>query len=56
MGNSLVVQWLGLLTFTPKCLGSIPGQGSKIPQGAGPSQNHNNEGATQCSRPEERAP
>ena len=34
MGNSLVVQWLGLSTFTAEGLGSIPGQGTKIPQAA----------------------
>ena len=32
--NSLAVQWLGLLTFTAKDLGSIPVQGTKIPQAA----------------------
>ena len=31
-GNSLAVQWLGLRTFTAKGVGSIPGQGTKIPQ------------------------
>ena len=31
-GNSLVVQWLGLRTFTAEGAGSIPGQGIKIPQ------------------------
>ena len=31
-GNSLVVQWLKLYTFTAKGLGLIPGQGIKIPQ------------------------
>ena len=31
-GNSLVVQWLRLSTFTAKCPGSIPGQGTKIPE------------------------
>ena len=30
--NSLVVQWLGLHTFTAKDAGSIPGWGTKIPQ------------------------
>ena len=33
-GNSLVVQWLGLLAFTAEGTGSIPGQGTKIPQDA----------------------
>ena len=32
VGNSLVVQWLGLGTFTDMGLGSIPGRGTKIPQ------------------------
>ena len=31
-GNSLAVQWLGLGAFTAMGLGSIPGQGTKIPQ------------------------
>ena len=31
MGNSLVVQWLGLCTLTAEGLGSIPGWGTKIP-------------------------
>ena len=31
-GNSLAVQWSGLGTFTAEGLGSIPGQGTKIPQ------------------------
>ena len=30
--NSLVVQWLGLCAFTAEGPGSIPGQGTKIPQ------------------------
>ena len=30
--NSLVVQWLGLHAFTAKGVGSVPGQGTKIPQ------------------------
>ena len=38
-GNSLVVQWLGLCTFTAEGLGSIPGQGTKIPQARQHSQN-----------------
>ena len=29
-GNSLVVQWLGLCTFTAEGPGLIPGQGTKI--------------------------
>ena len=32
MGNSLVVQWLGLRAFTAKGAGSTPGQGTKILQ------------------------
>ena len=31
LGNSLAVQWLGLRAFTAEGLGSIPGQGTKIP-------------------------
>ena len=30
--NSLVVQWLRLYAFTARALGSIPGQGTNIPQ------------------------
>ena len=32
--SSLAVQWLGLHTFTAKGVGSVPGQGTKIPQAA----------------------
>ena len=32
LGSSLVVQWLGLCAFTALGPGSIPGQGTKIPQ------------------------
>ena len=32
LGNSLVFQWLGLHAFTAEGPGSIPGQGTKIPQ------------------------
>ena len=32
LGEFPVVQWLGLRTFTAEGLGSIPGQGTKIPQ------------------------
>ena len=32
MGNSLLVHWSGLCTFTPKAMVSIPGQGRKISQ------------------------
>ena len=32
IGNSLAVQWLGLLALTAEGLGSIPVQGTKIPQ------------------------
>ena len=31
MGNSLVVQWSGLLTSSAGGMGSIPGGGTKIP-------------------------
>ena len=31
-GNSLEVQWLKLCTLTVEGLGSIPSQGTKIPQ------------------------
>ena len=34
-GNSLVLQWLTLGAFTPKGRGSIPGQGTRIPQARG---------------------
>ena len=32
IGSSLPVQWLGLHTFTPEGLGSIPGRGTSILQ------------------------
>ena len=32
LGNSLAVLWLGLGILTAGALGSIPGQGTKIPQ------------------------
>ena len=32
IGDSLVVQWLGLCTFTAEGTDSIPGQGTKILQ------------------------
>ena len=32
LGNSLVVQWLGLHSLTAKDVGSIPSRGTKIPQ------------------------
>ena len=38
LGNSLVVQWLGLYAFTAKGSGSISGQGTKIPQAVQCSQ------------------
>ena len=40
IGNSLVVHWLGLRTFTAGDPGSIPGPGTKIPQDTlhGPKQ------------------
>ena len=34
LGNSLVVQWLGLSTSTAGTPGSIPGRGTKIPKAA----------------------
>lgn len=33
-GSSLAGQWLGHSTFTPEGPSSIPGGGTKIPQGA----------------------
>ena len=36
IGNSLAVQRLGLHTFTAEGVGSIPGQGTKIPQALRP--------------------
>ena len=41
LGNSLVVQWLGLHAFTAEDPGSIPGQGTKIPQAASHGQKKN---------------
>ena len=37
-GSSLVVQWLGVSAFTAVGLGSVPNQGTKIPQAAQHSQ------------------
>ena len=34
MGTSVVVQWLGLCTFTAGGPGSTPAQGTKIPHAA----------------------
>ena len=31
-GTSLAIQWLGVFPFTAEGVGSIPGQGTKIPQ------------------------
>ena len=31
-GNSLVIQWLGFCALIAEDLGSVPGQGTKIPQ------------------------
>ena len=42
MGNSLVVQWLELHAFTDECEGSIPRQGTKIPQDMRHSQKTKN--------------
>ena len=41
LGNSLVVQWLGLHAFTVKGPGSFPGRGTKISQVAWCSQETN---------------
>ena len=37
-GNSLAVQWLELCISTTGSSGSIPGQGTKIPQAAWPKK------------------
>ena len=39
IGNSLVVQWLELQTFTAKGVGSVPGRGTKNPQAMQCGQN-----------------
>ena len=41
-GTSLAVQWLGLCTFTAEDQGSIPGQGTEIPQAVWHSQRTKN--------------
>ena len=41
-GNSLVVQWLGLIAFTAEGPGSFPGRGTKIPQAAQCGQKNKN--------------
>ena len=41
LGNSLAVQWLGFRAFTAEGPGSIPGQGTKIPQATWRPQNKN---------------
>ena len=41
LGTSLVVQWLRFHTFTAGDLGSIPGQGTKIPCASGNSHKTN---------------
>ena len=40
-GNFLAIQWLGLQASTAGDMGSIPGQGTRIPHAAwhGPKQN-----------------
>ena len=38
LGSSLEVQWLDLGTFTAEGLGSMPSQGTKIPQAAWPKK------------------
>ena len=37
-GNSLTVQWLGVHTLTAEGLGSIPGEGTRIPQDTAKNQ------------------
>ena len=48
-GNSLVVQWLGLCTFTAEDPGSIPGQGTKRKEG-GNKDNYKKGGG--CEKPD----
>ena len=53
-GKSRVVQWLRFHTFTAVGLGSIPGQGTELPQAIQPSQKikdkqRNEERQTQAS-------
>ena len=43
-GTSLGVQWLRLCAFTAEGVGSIPGQGTKIPQGLGHGHGKKNKG------------
>ena len=43
MGNSLVVWWLGFCIFTAEGVGSILGQGIKIPQWQGQKYGLNSE-------------
>ena len=43
LGNSLVVQWLGLCVSTAEGVASIPGGGTKIPQAAQRSQKRKKE-------------
>ena len=38
MGISMVVQWLRLHTSNAGAAGSVPGRGTKIPQGVEPDQ------------------
>ena len=45
--NSLVVQWLGLCTFTDEDLGLIPGWGNKIPQAVWNNQKKKKSGTIQ---------
>ena len=42
LGNSLVVQWLGLHASTAGGMDSIPSRGTKFPQVSGPSQKKKN--------------
>ena len=44
-----MVQWLGLGTFTAMVLGSIPGQGTKIPQASQSSQKRKKKGLKNIS-------
>ena len=39
VGNSLVIQWLGLYTFTAKGMGLVPDQRTKTPQAVWHGQN-----------------
>ena len=47
--SSLVVQWLGLCTFTAEVLGSISGWRTKIPQAMWPDQKKREASALDCA-------